>query len=196
MAFGASGQTSVSSMKNQPMVGNMDVLFGKVFDKLFFNFIGSLGIHGDESQSFGYPKDVCIHGHVGLVPDDRGDHIGGFPADSRELGQLINGGRNFALEFFDQHLSQTKKMSGFVAGVGNGFYIGEKFIEIGRSQMFRAGEILKQRRGDDVDPFVGTLCAEYDRDQELERGFVGQFRLCDGHVFRKVLDKGGVSFFL
>ncbi len=183
MALWAPGQTRVAAMKNQPMVGNMDVLFGEMFDKLLFNLIRSFGIHGHQSQSFGHAKYVGIHRHVGLIPDDRSDDVGGFSADSRELGQFIHGGRDFALEFFDQHLAQSKKVFGFVAGVGYGFYIGEKFIKIGCCQMFRTGKIPKEGRSDDVDPFVRTLCAEDDRYQKLERGFISQFRLRDGHVF-------------
>lgn len=56
----------------------MNHFAGKVTNQVFFYVKWSFGTLGHQAQSFGNPKNMCIHRHIGLVPNDTGDDIGRF----------------------------------------------------------------------------------------------------------------------
>ena len=86
-------------------------------------------------------------------------------------------------------------MLGFVVGVRDSSDVGKKFIKVGCRQVGSCWKVLEEFLCYDIDSLVGALGGKHDSHQELKCISVGQFGLCHGHVFSKMLDEGFVSLF-
>lgn len=174
---------------------DVNVLFWDVLDELLFDFQGSFGSQRYQTQSAGNPENMRINGHIGLIPNYRGDDICGLAAHSGEFDEFLDSGGDFSTKVFDQHFAQTDQVFGFIVWVGDGSNIGEKGIKICGGQMSGRGEMLEKFLGDNIDSFVGALGRKNDSHEQLEGIFVLKLRLRNRHIGGKMSDESVVSLF-
>lgn len=67
-AFRASCRAYIPSVKYQPVVRLVNILFGYMTDQLFFCRQGRFGI-GGQPYSRTHPEHVGVHCHIGLLID-------------------------------------------------------------------------------------------------------------------------------
>ena len=147
-------------------MGHVNEIAGNQLDQLFFCRQRCFGIEG-QTDAGRYAEYMGIDGHIGLLVYDGGDDIGRFAAYSGQLHQLIDGQRDFSMEFFHQHLRHTDQVSSLVIRIGNAFYKGEQVVKGGFGKRLRIGVFFENSGSGEVDPFVGALCRQDDRYQEL-----------------------------
>ena len=70
---------------------------GNKLNKLSFRSEGSFCAQR-ETNTRRHTKHMGIHSHIGLLVDNRSDHIGCFPAYAREGDQFIHGQGHFTLK--------------------------------------------------------------------------------------------------
>ena len=163
-AFGIAGHADIAAMEDQPMMGDVDEVAGNEFYQLFFGGQGSFGAKG-QADAGGYAEDMGIDGHIGLFVYDGGDDIGCLSAHAGELHQFIDGERDIAPEFRDQHPGHADQVFGLVVGIGYAFDQGEKVIEAGFCKGLRGRIFFEDRGGSHIDPLVGALRRQDDRYQ-------------------------------
>ena len=135
----------------------MNERLGDMPYELLFGSKGSFGIMR-KPDAGRYPENMCIHGHIGLLVDHGGDHIGSFTSNSWLLHQFFDGHGYLAVELIHQHIGHADEMLGFLVGVRDASDQRKEFVESGFRQAGRVGIFFENSRRGHIDPFVGTLC--------------------------------------
>lgn len=131
-----------------------------------------------QSQSFGYPFDVSVHGDSrDMMPDGQED-IGGLVSDPRQSLQrrLVRG--NDAAKFRFNHLRHRNQVLGFVSIQP---YCSNRRFDIflrGFRKGRRGRECREKLWGCAIDRFVGRLRGKRDGDQQFIIVSMNQFAMC------------------
>lgn len=122
MTFGASSFADITAVKNEPMMGFGENIFGDIFYQSPFRGKRGSGISG-QSYAVADPKNVSVNGHSPFVPDNTEHNICSLSSDTGEFHQVVNVGGELTIEFFNNHFGGIQKMSRFIVGKGDAFYI-------------------------------------------------------------------------
>ena len=138
-----------------------------VFDQLTLCLERVLAV-GGQTEPFADPKNMRVHRHGGLIPDDRADYVRRFASNALEGLKVIDVIGHDAVEGGDETLCHLNEVFGFGAGITDRFDVFEDLIGGSCGQGFGCGVRRKEGRGDHVHPFVGALGGEHHRHEALE----------------------------
>ena len=130
-----------------------------------FHGVGRLSV--GEAEAVRDAEHVRIHSDHGLVVEDTGHHIGGFSAHARERHQGVDVAGNLSAIFIYDLAGHRHQMCRLAVGVGDRPDQGIDLFRRGGGEPFHVGETLVEGGRRHIDPFVGTLGREDDRDDEL-----------------------------
>jgi hypothetical protein len=122
-----------------------------------------------EIQTPGQALDVRVNNDAfGLPKRHAQDDIGCFPGDTGEFEKLLHRIRNVSTVLFVNHARSGLETLRFVAEEAGRVDHGLEFGGIGIGEVLRRLVLLEERRRNGVDHFVGALCGQNRRDQQLE----------------------------
>ena len=165
-----------------------------VFDQLTLCLERVLAV-GGQTEPFADTKNMRVHRHGGLIPDDRTDYVRRFASNALEGLEIIDVIGHDSLESGDETLCHLDEVFGFGAGITDRFDVFEDLIGGGFGQGFGCGVRRKEGRGDHVHPFVGTLGGEHHRHEALEGICEVQLTLRYRHVGFKPTENGFKELF-
>ena len=105
----------------------------------------------------------------GFAEGDAKNNVGRLATDAVELDQFVERVRDVPTVMFHKALTAIAYGQGFVAKKAGAANHGFKFRLRGGGEIGGTTVTAKQRRCDEIDAFIGTLCAENGRDEKLER---------------------------
>ncbi len=109
--------TNISTMQDQPVMSQGNLLFRYVLYELHLCFIGIFCPAG-KSDTVRHPEDMCINGHGWLAEKQlRGSHWQ-FYVPLPAAPAALPGIGNLSMEFLFQYTGHTKQVFCFVIGVG------------------------------------------------------------------------------
>ena len=138
-----------------------------VFDQLTLCLERVLAV-GGQTEPFADTKNMRVHRHGGLIPDDRADYVRRFASNALEGLEIIDVIGHDTLESGDETLCHLNEVFGFGTGITDRFDVFEDLIGGSCGQGFGCGVCCKEGRGDHVHPFVGALGGEHHRHKALE----------------------------
>ena len=65
---------------------------------------------GSESDTFADAENMRVHCHRRLLPDNGTNHVGRFPAHSRQLRELLNGIGHLSAKAFYEHACHAREV--------------------------------------------------------------------------------------
>ncbi len=113
------------------------------------------------------------------------DDIGRFLSHTGKFHQLFLLQGDLSVIVLYYALCHFDEVFGFVVEKRAGFDVAFDFIQISIGKRDGIGVFFKQCRGNDVDPFVRTLCRKHHRYQKFVKVVVFQLRDRIGIVFQK-----------
>jgi hypothetical protein len=165
-AFRRPRHTDISSVQDQPVMGDMDHFAGNELQQLLLGGKRRFSVHG-QADTGGDAEDMGIDGHIRLVIDNGSDYIGGFATDAWQTHQFFNGQRYLAAEVMNQHLGHADQVFRFVVGIRDAANKREQVVEMRFSKAGGIRIFIKNSRGCHIDPLIGALRRQDNRHQEL-----------------------------
>jgi len=156
------------------------------FKQLSFRSQGGLSINR-KADPGSDPEDMRVNGHIGLIVNNGGDHVGGLAADAGETNQFFDCQGHLATKVIDQHLGHTDEVPCLIIGIRNAADKREQAIKIRFGQAGGVREFLKNSRRGHVDPLIGALSRQDNRYQELVWAVVKQLSSRVGIVFAEIV---------
>ena len=110
-----------------------------------------------QTQFIGNPDAMGVADHGGLMVNISQQQIGRFPAHAGQLQKVVHIVRHFPVKVAAEHLTGQHNVTGLMAVETAGPDIFLHFGNVRVGEIVQGGEPLKQRRGDQIHPRVGTL---------------------------------------
>ena len=173
------------------MVGYRPLFHRYVTLQVGLDFLRGLAV--GQPEAVGDSEYVCVHGDYRLVVEDGSHDIGCLAAYSGQAHETVCVGRNHRMEVADQPAGHVYQVTGLAVGVGDGADQSQYVLEGGGGKVLGCRVSLKQGWSDHIDPFVGTLGREDDRDYELVSVPEVQFGLHGGAVGGEPFQDGRIS---
>ena len=117
LALGLASDAGVTSVKDEPVVGDGDERVGDVARELLLDTVGGGATRGYQPDAMAHTEHMGVDGKGGLAPHDGLDDVGRLAPYTGQAHELFQRVGDLATEVAHQHLRHAHQVTGLVVGV-------------------------------------------------------------------------------